>query len=43
MSRDGNVGSCSIDGMVAIGVDSIIAALEHVKACHLETRLRFEI
>ena len=30
MSRDGNVGSCSIDLMVAIGVDSIIAAPEQV-------------
>ena len=43
MSRDGNVGSSSIDGMVAVGVDSIIAALEQVKACHLESRLQLEI
>ena len=43
MSRDGNVGSCSIDSMVAIGVDSTIAALEHIKACHLESRLQLEM
>ena len=43
MSRDGNVGSCPIDGMVAIGVDSIITALEQVKACHLESRLQLEL
>ena len=39
MSRDGNVGSCSIGLVVAIGVDSIIAALEQIKACHLESGL----
>ena len=43
MSRDGNVGSCSIDHMVAIDVDSIVAALEQVKACHLESRLQLEM
>ena len=43
MSRDGNVGGCSVDGMVAIGVNSIIATLEQVKACHLEGRLQLEM
>ena len=43
MSRDGNVRSCSIDHMVAIGVDSIIAALEQVKACHVESGLQLEV
>ena len=43
VSRDGYVGSCSIDHMVAIGVDSIIAALQQVEAGHFEGRLQLRM
>ena len=34
MGCDGNVGGGSIDAMVSVGVNSIVATLEEVMACH---------
>ena len=36
MGGDGNVGGGSVDHMVTVGVDSIVATLEEALTCHLE-------
>lgn len=43
MSGDGNVGGSAIDHVVSIGVNSVIATLEQVLACHLESLLQLEM
>ena len=44
MSCNGNIRSCSIDGVVSIGVDSIVGTLEQVLGRHVgfESGLQFE-
>lgn len=43
MGCDGNVGGGSIDAMVSVGVNSIVATLEEVVACHLESGMQLEM
>ena len=43
MGCDGNVGGGSIDGVVSVGVNSIIATLEEGLTCHLESGMQLEM
>lgn len=43
MRGDGNVGGGSIDHVVSVGVDSVIATLKQGLACHVESCLRLEM
>ena len=43
MRCNGDVGSGPVDGMVTVGVNSIIATLEEIMTCHLENCLQLEM
>ena len=41
-SGDGDIGGCSIDSMVSVGMNSVVGTLEEI-ACHLESDRQLEI